>query len=89
MTKYSTDQIFGRPRVNAAIVTVEREGRVLKRSTGHCKLVPNYNEVEQDNDETDSESIDLEKQDRIVNESNRRYPIRNRRPPQRYDSLHT
>ena len=71
------------------IVTVEREGRVLKRSTGHCKLVPNNNEVEQDNDETDSESIDLEKQDRIVNELNRRHPIRNRRPPQRYDSLHT
>ena len=52
------------------IVTVEREGRVLKQSTGHYKLVPNYNEVEQDNDETDSESIDLKKQDRIVNEPN-------------------
>ena len=71
------------------IVTVEREGRVLKRSTRHCKLVPNYNEVEQDNDETDSESIHLDKQDRIVNEPNRRYPIRNRRPPQRHESLHT
>ena len=70
-------------------MTVEREGRVLKRSTGHCKLVPNYNKVEQDNDETDSKSIDLEKQDHIVNEPNQRYPIRNHRPPHRYESLHT
>ena len=64
-------------------------GRVLKRSTGHCKLVPNYNKVEQHNDETDSESIDLEKQDRTVNEPNRRYPIRNHKPPQSCKSLHT
>ena len=70
-------------------MTVEREGKVLKRSTGHCKLVPNYRAAEQDTDETDDGSIDLEKHDCIVNEPNRRYPIRNRRPPQRYESLYT
>ena len=48
-------------------VIVEREGRVLKRSTGYCNFAPYYNKVEQDNDETDRESIDLEKQDCIVN----------------------
>ena len=71
------------------IVNVEREGKVLKRSTGHCKLVPNYRTAEQDTDETDDESIDLENHDCIVDEPNRRYPIRNRRPPQRYESLYT
>ena len=70
-------------------MTVEREGRVLKQRTGHCKLVSHYNEVEQDNEEIDSESIDLEEQHRIVNEPNRRYPVRNRRPPLRSQPLRT
>ena len=68
---------------------IEHEGRVMTRNTVHCKLVPNYNAVEQDNDGTYSESINLEKQDRILNEPNRRYPLRNRRPPQPYESLNT
>ena len=70
-------------------MTVEREGRALERSTRHCKLLPNYNEVAEDNDKTDSKSIYLEKQDHIVNEPDRKYPIRSRRPPQSYESLHT
>ena len=51
-------------------------------------IIPNYNEVEQDNDETDRERIDLEKHDCIVNEPNQRYLVRTRRPPQRSELLH-
>ena len=70
-------------------LTIEHEGRVLKHSTGYCKFVPNYSAVAQDNGENASEGIHLEKQDCIVNEPNRKYPFRNHKPPQRYQSLHT